>query len=48
MKEVCGPPTKKAYSAPTLLKYGDLTAITTSVSKKATQMDGGNNALKSG
>jgi hypothetical protein len=39
--------TKKAYSTPTLSKYGDLAAMTSAVSQKATNMDGGSNKLKS-
>jgi hypothetical protein len=42
------PTPKRPYSMPTLSKYGDLTQLTESVSKKATMMDGGNNAVKSG
>jgi hypothetical protein len=38
---------KKAYSTPTLSKYGDLAAMTSSASKAARNMDGGNNKLKS-
>ena len=39
---------KRQYTTPVLSKYGDLASLTTSVSKKANNMDGGNNALKSG